>query len=92
MSLPFIIPKSIYETAVCLGHCLMDRQPLISGTLQAKMILQSSGLEAWKWKDWQDWVTIFRAHQQKERLPGVIWHAVSNTERPKFVVKMEEVS
>lgn len=35
---------------------------------------------------------IFRAHQQKERLPGVIWHAVSNTERPKFVVKMEEVS
>lgn len=47
----------------------MDRQPLISGTLQAKMILQSSGLEAWKWKDWQDWVTImaFSEHTSKKK-------------------------
>lgn len=30
---------------------------------------------------------IFKAHKQRERLPGVIWH-VSNVEEPEFGVKM----
>lgn len=90
MSLPFIIPKSIYETATCLGHCLdgstaLDFWHLASQDGSAIIRLGGSKMERLARLGHND--GIFKAHKQREGLPGVIWPVVSNAEESEWGVK-----